>query len=181
MLTAISNGQKTQVYPVTTYQTIVTGAYYDFWDLIGLYTTDKKLIATVNGHNGEIIVQPAYKKSVSLGVDFSKGYPVVKVVSDAKVLFEVVLKSEQLLSKEISDGTLFPLEWKDFGIFDGGEVVMKGKEPLLYIAPDGSLRSSKPLQWSYHFDSEHKVVTYTLSENAFWKPFARITFKAKSI
>jgi hypothetical protein len=64
----------------------------------------------VNGHNGEIIVQPAYKKSVSLGVDFSKGYPVVKVVSDAKVLFEVVLKSEQLLSKEISDGTLFPLE-----------------------------------------------------------------------
>ena len=181
MLTAISNGQKTQVYPVTTYQTVVTGAYYDFWDLIGLYTTDKKLIATVNGHNGEIIVQPAYKKSVSLGVDFSKGYPVVKVVSDAKVLFEVVLKSEQLLSKEISDGTLFPLEWKDFGIFDGGEVVMKGKEPLLYIAPDGSLRSSKPLQWSYHFDSEHKVVTYTLSENAFWKPFATITFKAKSI
>lgn len=33
-LTAIQKGQKIKIYPVSTYQTHVTGAYYDFGDLI---------------------------------------------------------------------------------------------------------------------------------------------------
>ncbi len=180
-LTAIQKGQKIQIYPVSTYQTQVTGAYYDFWDLIGMYGVKDDLIASINGHNGEITIQPAYKKTVHLGIDFAAGYPVVKVLQGTQTLFEIILKSEQLLYKQLLQGNILPLEGESYGKFEGGEVVIKNKEPLLYIAKDGTLWSNKPLQWSYQFNSQEQSVTYTLSENAFSEPFITLSFKVKSL
>ena len=81
-LTAIKNGKKIQTYPVSTNQTTITGAYYDFGELIGLYTENKKLIATVNGQNGEIKIQPTFQKTTHLRVSFLKGYPVINVIQN---------------------------------------------------------------------------------------------------
>lgn len=180
-LTAIQKGKKIQIYPVTTNQTTVTGAYYDFGDMIGLYSVDKKLIATVNAKNGEITIQPAYQKSIELKVSFSKGYPIVNVVGNNKILFEIILKAQDLIQKEVLKGTSFSLEGNSYGNFDGGEVIMKWKEPLLYIAKNGTLRSNKPLQWSYTFDKTTNTVSYLVSENAFDDPFVKITIKVKSL
>ena len=111
-----------------------------------MYGVKDDLIASINGHNGEIIIQPAYKKTVHLGVDFAAGYPVVKVLQGTQTLFEIILKSEQLLYKQLLQGNILPLEGESYGKFEGGEVVIKNKEPLLYIAKDGTLWSNKPLQ-----------------------------------
>ncbi len=180
-LTATENWKEVRVYPVSTNQTTITGAYYDFGELIWLYTQDKKLIATVNGQNGEIKIQPTYQKTTELKVSFSKGYPVVNVIQNNKLLFEVILKSENLIQKEVLQGTLYPLEGQSYGSFNGGEVIMKGKEPLLYISQNGSLWSNKPLQWTYQFNSKEKSVTYFLSENAFNTPFVKLTIKVKPL
>ena len=180
-LIATQNGKKIQTYPVSTNQTTITGAYYDFGELIGLYTENKKLIATVNGQNGEIKIQPAFQKTTNLKVSFSKGYPIVNVIQNWKILFEIILQSEALINKDISQGTLYALEGQNYGSFNGWEVILKNKEPLLYIAKNGSLRSNKPLRWSYQFNSKEKTVSYSLSENAFGESFAAITFKVKPL
>ena len=44
---------------------------------------------------------------------------------------------------------------------------MIGKEPLLYIAKNGTLRTNKPLQGNYHFDRQKETVRYEIFENAF--------------
>ncbi len=181
-LVAIENGKKKEHYPISTDQDRVLGAYYDFWELIWLYSVDKKLIATVNAQNGEILIQEAFKKAVNLKVDFSKGHPVVKLLQWDKVLFEILLQSQALVSKEILKGTLFPLEGPQYGIFNGGEVLLQGKTAQLFIAPQGTLWTEKnEIWWEYRFDKEKNAVHYSLFEHSFWEKFADIAFKVKPL
>lgn len=181
IITARLNGKDQQTYPVSTNITTITGAYYDFGELIGLYAQNNALYATVNGKNGEILIQPNYQKELNLGLDFSKGYPVIKVLKQGTPLFEVILKSEQIIKKQLHKGTLQALSGSQYGNFNGGEVVILGKEPLLYISENGSLRSNKPLQWKYHFDKQKQLVIYEIFENAFGESLMTITFKAKAL
>lgn len=181
-LIAIKDGKKKEHYPVWTDQDRVLGAYYDFWGLIWLYSIDKKLIATVNAKNGEILIQEAFKKIVNLKVDFSKGYPIVKLLQWDKVLFEILLQAQSLVSKQIFKGTLFPLEGPQYGIFNGWEALFHGKIPQIFIAPQGSLWTEKKgIWWEYHFDKEKNAVHYSLFEHSFWEKFADITFKVKPL
>lgn len=181
-LIAIENGKKKEHYPVSTDQDHVLGAYYDFWELIWLYSVNKKLIATVNAKNGEILIQKAFKKTVNLKVDFWKGHPVVKLLQWDKVLFEILLQSQALVSKEILKGTLFPLEGPQYGIFNGGEVLLQGKIAQLFIGPQGTLWTEKnEIWWEYYFDKEKNTVHYSLFEHSFWEKIADIAFKVKPL
>lgn len=63
------------------------------------------------------------------------------------MLFEILLQSQALVSKEILKGTLFPLEGPQYGIFNGGEVLLQGKTAQLFIAPQGTLWTEKNEIW----------------------------------
>lgn len=84
-------------FPLTTDQTQVTGAYFDYGELIGMYSQDGKRLGTVNAENGEILIEKTYQKSLHLNVSFEKHYPVIKVMQNDKVLFDVTLSPEKIL------------------------------------------------------------------------------------
>lgn len=114
-------------------------------------------------------------------MDFSKGYPVVKVLQGQQALFEILLTPEQLIETKIIKGQLFPLSGKSYGAFDGGQALLLGKEAVLYISPEGLLWSNQPLRASYHFDPQKQLVSYKIFEHRFGEELAQISFKVKAL
>jgi hypothetical protein len=114
-------------------------------------------------------------------VDFSQWYPIVKIMQGSKVLFEILLQPQSLISKQVEEWySVLQLQGNNYGLFNWWEVIMKNKSPLLYIAPDWTLFTQSPLQWNYTYNAWDDTVTYDVYETLGDK-VASITFKVKPL
>lgn len=180
-ISSTSNWAQKQNYDVTTNQTTVVGQYYDLWDEVGLYSEDNNQIATIDAANGKIELKPEFASMTETRVDFSQWYPIVKIMQGSKVLFEILLQPQSLISKQVEEWySVLQLQGNNYGLFNWWEVIMKNKSPLLYIAPDWTLFTQSPLQWNYTYNAWDDTVTYDVYETLGDK-VASITFKVKPL
>lgn len=174
---AISKGQKTSTFPLTTDQTQITGAYYDFGNLIGLYNAKWTQLWTINAENGEIKIDPKYQKDHSLEISFTKHYPVIHLMNGNKKVFEMLLSPAELIKLTPHEGTLIPLEGKQFWVFAGGQALLINNQAMLYISPKGELSTNENLYGTYKFNPDTTTVIYSIKEHRFGKEIATVEFK----
>lgn len=168
-------------FPVTTDQTTVTGAYFDFGDLIGLYNQSGTLLGTVNAQNWEILFEKQYQSGMHLELDFSKSYPLIKVFQNTKALFDILLTPQEIIDFTIKKGTILPLTETKYWLFNGGKALMIENTPYLYISPTGQLSTNKNLHGSYHFNTTKKTVIYTIKEHRFGEEIATLELKTLAL
>ncbi len=176
-ISAKLGGNQVKNFPVKTDQTHITGAFYDFGDLIGLYATKGNLFGKVNAQNGEITFEPWYQNKLQLEVVFEKWYPTIKVKENGISIFDILLTAKELKSIQVLRWELLSLKWAQYGKFDGGQVLVINKNPLLYISKDGLVAGNTELYWNYSFDKAKETVLYTIKENRFGSEIAKIEIK----
>ena len=176
-ISAKLGGNQVKSFPVKTDQTHITGAFYDFGDLIGLYATKGNLFGKVNAQNGEITFEPWYQNKLQLEVVFEKWYPTIKVKENGISIFDILLTAKELKSIQVLRWELLSLKWAQYGKFDGGQVLVINKNPLLYISKDGLVAGNTELHWNYSFDKAKETVIYTIKENRFGSEIAKIEIK----
>ena len=181
-ITSTTNWNQELTYEVTTNQTTVTGQYYDFWDEVGLYSKDNKLIATVDWENGNIEIKQEYASQTNIRVDFSQGYPIIKLMQWWIANFEILLQPESLVKVENAVWTtLTKLQGNNYWMFNWWDVLMKNKTPMLYIATNGTLYTTESLQGDYSFNAEDNTVTYKIYEPFSTTELVSVTFKVKPL
>ena len=176
-ISAKLGGNQVKSFPVKTDQTHITGAFYDFGDLIGLYGTKGNLFGKVNAQNGEITFEPWYQNKLQLEVVFEKWYPTIKVKENGISIFDILLTAKELKSIQVLRWELLSLKWAQYGKFDGGQVLVINKNPLLYISKDGLVAGNTELYWNYSFDKAKETVIYTIKENRFGSEIAKVEIK----
>ena len=176
-ISAKLGGNQVKSFPVKTDQTHITGAFYDFGDLIGLYGTKGNLFGKVNAQNGEITFEPWYQNKLQLEVVFEKWYPSIKVKENGISIFDILLTAKELKSIQVLRWELLSLKWAQYGKFDGGQVLVINKNPLLYISKDGLVAGNTELYWNYSFDKAKETVIYTIKENRFGSEIAKVEIK----
>ena len=176
-ISAKLGGNQVKSFPVETDQTHITGAFYDFGDLIGLYGTKGNLFGKVNAQNGEITFEPWYQNKLQLEVVFEKWYPTIKVKENGISIFDILLTAKELKSIQVLRWELLSLKWAQYGTFDGGQVLVINKNPLLYISKDGLVAGNTELYWNYSFDKAKETVIYTIKENRFGSEIAKVEIK----
>ena len=178
-ISALSGGKKLTNFPVSTHQTQVQWAYFDYGNLIGMFNQSGSLYGNIDSENGEITILPAYQNKLSLEVSFEKHYPIVNLMEGNKKLFQIVLRPEQLLSLEHKKGELVPLSSKRFGEYQWGKVLLIDQTPVLYIGPKGQLSSPQNLYASYQFNEKSQSVTYKIHLHRFGEEIASVQLKVK--
>lgn len=177
-ISAIYKGKEIKNFPIKTDQTQLTGQYFDFGNLIGLYSADGKKYGTVNAENGEIKIDDTYTKSIQISVPFNKGYPVIQINENEKKLFEVILKAEKLIKAIPLEGKFLPLKWKQYGLFDGGQSLIYEGKTMLFISKNWAITTNNnDLIASYRFNPQSETVTYIIKEHRFGKDIAEIKIK----
>ena len=164
----------TKRFPVSTNQTNITGAFFDFGDMIGLYSISGALLGKVNAQNGEIIFEPSYQNKASLEVVFEKGYPTIKVKENWISIFDISLTPKELKNIQLLKWELRPLKWAQYWAFNWGQALILNKLPLLYISKNGLIAGNKELYGTYSFNKTTETVLYTIKENRFGSEIAKV-------
>lgn len=178
-ISALSGGQKITNFPVTTDQTQVNGAYFDYGNLIGMFSPSGSLYGNIDSTNGQITILPAYQTKLNLEVSFEKHYPIVNLMDGNKKLFQILLKPEELLGLEIKKWELTQLSSRRFGEYQGGKLLLIDNTPILYIGPQGQLASPQNLYATYHFDEKSQSITYKIHLHRFGEEIASVKLKVK--
>ena len=108
---------------------------------------------------------------------FEKWYPSIKVKENGISIFDILLTAKELKSIQVLRWELLSLKWTQYGKFDGGQVLVINKNPLLYISKDGLVAGNTELYWNYSFDKAKETVIYTIKENRFGSEIAKVEIK----
>ncbi len=130
-----------------------------------------------------MIILPEYLDQVELEVDFSNGYPQLKVldIKTRKVLFDIFLQAEELKNILLKKGELVALEGRSYGIYDGGYAYLLNNTPLLYISKTGHIGTlDRSLRGKYSYNREKGETMITILENAFGEELLQVVFTVKS-
>lgn len=177
-ITAKEKGKEVKHFPTTTDQTQITGAYYDFGDLIGLYNKENQQYWTLNAENGELKINQKFTDKIQISVHFAKHYPILQINENGEKRFDIILKTKELLKSTALQGHFVPLKGKQFWSFDGGQALMIEGKTMLFISKTGALSTNQTdLIADYRFNPQNESVIFTIKEHRFGKAIAEVEFK----
>ena len=183
LMTWVLWGVASSKYLLEPLQTIVTWAYFDFWDDLWLYLTNGNLAAKVNPANWKISIEPWYENTVSIEVDYANHTPIIKVLENKQdVLMLLQYTSDSLIDINVYENLMIKeLDGTQFGAFNGWKAIIENNEILLYVSPKWDIYTDYYLYWNYKFDDSDESVIYTFKKTKYWKDLWTIKIKIKNI
>ncbi|MDR0650316.1 MAG: hypothetical protein LBG59_02675 [Candidatus Peribacteria bacterium] len=102
-----------------------------------------------------------------LKVNLSSKIPVIQVHNLAgELMFNITLPTKEVVTVLAPNYTITPLQGESFGIFNGGKVIHRNGENLLFIAPNGQIYTEKNLIGTYRYNPDQQTISYLLKESA---------------
>ena len=153
---------------------------FSMGDEIWLYSVSGNMVATVNPNNWKITVAPGYQNNIKIKLDYSAKIPVIRVMDGNKVIFWIVFSGKDLVNVTTHSNhvSIQNLNNEAFGDFNGGKVVVRDWEALLYVSPKWQIYTEIPLYWEYSFDDSTQSVVYSFrtapNGNNLWSVKIRI-------
>ena len=183
LMTGVQWWIQSDKYNLSPNQTIITWAYFDFGDDIGLYLSNGNLAAKLTPDNGQIKIQPGYENIVSIEVDYANHTPIIKIIENNKdVLMLLQLTSKQLLDIKVYDNLVVKdLDGNQFGTFNGWKAIIENNEILIYVSPKWDIYTDNYLYGDYKFDVNDGAVIYTFKKTKKGKTLWTIKIKAQNL
>jgi len=155
-------------------QTILTWGVFSLGQDIGFYDSSNRQIGSLTP-DWNLKIFSAYASNYKVELDLSSSLPALRVkdIKASDTLFWIHLPPKQLTSiilwQQEPLYTKVPLEWSQFGGFDGGVCIQDStKQCLVYISKVWELYVPQQFVWSlrgsYFYDTINKTVVYTLRD-----------------
>jgi hypothetical protein len=81
-------------------------------------------------------------------------------------MFNITLPTEEVEALVAPNYTITPLQGESFGIFNGGNVIHRNGQNLLFIAPNGQIYTEKNMIGTYRYNPDTQTISYLLKESS---------------
>lgn len=166
-LFAEDQGKKIDYYDLKSKQNIIQGKYYSISKNIGIFSKSDELIAEIDPETGEIQIQKEFENKIQIKISFSNNTPVIQLYDKQSntLVFNITLPTKSLINVIAPEYSITEINDENFWIFNGGKVIHKNGENILFISPKGQIYTTKNLLGEYKYNSENKSVSYNIKES----------------
>lgn len=183
------DGNQAEFFPTMPKQVLITGGIFDIGNTVALYAPNGNKMGEMQPTNGKVTIQPEYRATTRMFIDFSSRIPILKIVdtSTQKTLFWIYLPGEELTadSLQVTQGTykIVQLEGTTLDTFNNGWCLQKDNACTIYVSKQGNIYVPPPYNSQftadYRFIPETETIEYIIRDQS-QTVIARMQFKMKS-
>jgi hypothetical protein len=92
-------------------------------------------------------------------------------------MFNITLPTQELVAITAPAYTITPIDDESFGLFNGGKVIHRNGENILFVAPKGQIYTEKNLIGTYRYNPDEETISYRLQESPLLSDIIELTIK----